>query len=169
MSVDKWNEAGRLWEEDNGWLDEDQLAQCIRADESNAFRSPVPTQMVSNGEYMPLAQTKQQKQVEARIEELTENASKKLAVDRRSFLASSGGMAASFLAMNEVFGHFFNVSPIEMFEPAAYAESGTPKELFVFDDQLHFVRGSRLLFQFPTDPARQLPALPPLWAPAACG
>ena len=142
MAVDRWNEAGKIWEEDNGWLDEDQLAQCIRADESNAFKSPVPTQMVSNGEYMPLAQTRQQKQVEARIEELVETASRKLAVDRRSFLAGSGGMAASFLAMNEVFGHFFNVSPIDMFEPAAYAESGTPKDMFVFDDQLHFVRGS---------------------------
>ena len=29
-------------------------------------------------------------------------------------------MAASFIAMNEVFGKLFNVSHEEMFEPAAY-------------------------------------------------
>ena len=45
--------------------------------------------------------------------------------------------------MNEVFGHFFDVHPIEMFEPAAYAQATTPRELFVFDDQLHIVRGSQ--------------------------
>lgn len=143
MAVGKWNETGRVWQEDNGWLDDEQLAVCERANEAGMFCSPVPTQMVSNGEYMPVAQTEQQKRVEARIGELAEAASKKLATDRRSFLATSGGMAAAFLAMNEVFGHFFDVEPIEMFEPAAYAESGTPKDLFVFDDQLHFVRGSQ--------------------------
>jgi hypothetical protein len=45
--------------------------------------------------------------------------------------------------MNEVFGRFFDVDPIEMFEPAAYAQAGTPRDLFVLDDQLHFVRGTR--------------------------
>ena len=142
MSREKWNETGKIWEEDNGWLDNEQLAECARANETELFDSPVPTRMVSNGEYMPVPQTREQKAVEARLGELAENASKKLSIDRRRFLASSGGMAASFLAMNEVFGHFFDVSAIEMFEPAAYAESGTPKDLFVFDDQLHFVRGS---------------------------
>ena len=44
--------------------------------------------------------------------------------------------------MNEVFGRFFDVDPIEMFEPAAYAQAGAPRDLFVFDDQLHLVRGT---------------------------
>ncbi len=130
-------------EEDQTWLDEEQLAQCTRAYESGMLESPVPTRMVSNGEYMPVPQTKKQKQVEERIKELTETASKKLGMDRRRFLSSTGGMAAAFLAMNEVFGRFFNVDPIEMFEPEAYAQSGTPRDLFVFDDQLHMVRGSQ--------------------------
>jgi len=99
--------------------------------------------MISNGEYMPVPQTDKQTRVEARIQELSEQASKKLGVDRRQFLKSSGGMAAALLAMNEVFGRFFDVDPIEMFEPAAYAQAGTPRDLFVFDDQLHFVRGTR--------------------------
>jgi hypothetical protein len=143
MAAEKWNEEGRVWEPDHGLLDEEQIAKCARADEADSLRSPVPTCMVSNGEYMPVQQTPQQKQVEARVWELAESAGKKLGMDRRRFLSSSGGMAAALIAMNEVFGHFFNVDPIEMFESAAYAESGAPRNLFVFDDQLHMVRGSQ--------------------------
>jgi predicted TIM-barrel fold metal-dependent hydrolase len=139
----KWHEEGRLWEADHGLLDEEQIAKCARADEGDPFPSPVPTRMVSNGEYMPAPQTEKQKRVEARIQELSEHASRKLGVDRRRFLKSTGGMAAAFLAMNEVFGRFFDVNPIEMFEAEAYAQTGTPRDIFVFDDQLHFVRGTR--------------------------
>jgi len=138
-----WNESGRIWEEDHAWLDDAQRAECSRAHESGLFPSPIPTQMISNGEYMPAPQTTKQKQVEHRIQELSETASRKLGMDRRRFLTSTGGMAAAFLAMNEVFGRFFNVDPIEMFEPEAYAQSSTPRDLFVFDDQLHMVRGSQ--------------------------
>ena len=143
MPIDKWNESGRDWEEDHGLLDVEQVAKCSRADVAEPFRSPIPTRMISNGEYMPVPQTEKQKRVEARIEELSTEASKKLGVDRRQFLRSSGGMAAAMLAMNEVFGRFFDVSAIELFEPAAYAAASAPQDVFVFDDQLHFVRGSR--------------------------
>ena len=127
--------------EEDAWLSDEQLAKCAPA-ETEEFQSPVPTRMVSNGEYMPIPQTEKQQRVEARIKELSDSASKKLGVSRRRFLVSTGGMAAAFLAMNEVFGHFFDVSPIEMFEPAAYAATGTPANLFVFDDQTHMVRSS---------------------------
>jgi len=143
MSKETWNEAGRIWEEDHTWLDDEQRAKCARAHESGTFPSPIPTQMISNGEYVPAPQTKKQQQVESRIKELSDTASKKLGMDRRRFLASTGGMAAAFLAMNEVFGRFFDVSPIELFEPEAYAQAGTPRDVFVFDDQLHMVRGSQ--------------------------
>src|SRR5438876_6401194 len=142
MNKEKWNETGRIWEEDHAWLDETQRAQRTRAHDSDMFQSPIPTRMISNGEYMPTPQTNQQKQVEERIKELSNSASKKLGIDRRRFLASTGGMAASLLAMNEVFGRFFDVDPIEMFEPAAYAQGGAPRDLFVVDDQLHLVRGT---------------------------
>jgi len=98
--------------------------------------------MVSNGEYIPFPQTERQKRVEARINELADSASKKLGMTRRKFLTTTGGFAAAFLAMNEVFGRFFDVSPLELFEPAAYAETGAPANLFVLDDQLHTVRSS---------------------------
>jgi uncharacterized protein len=143
MSVDQWNEAGRVWEEDHGLLDAEQVSKCERADVAEPLRSPVPTRMISNGEYMPVPQTDQQKRVEARMEELADEARKKLGVGRRQFLAGSGGMAAALLAMNEIYGAFFNVSRAELYEPAARAKAAPPKDLFVFDDQLHFVRGSR--------------------------
>jgi uncharacterized protein len=139
----KWNETGRVWEEDHGLLDEEQVAQCQRADVAEPMRSPIPTRMISNGEYMPVPQTEKQKHVEARLEELADEASRKLGISRRNFLRSSRGTAAALLAMNEVFGRFFNVSLAELFEPAAFAAAAPPRDLFVFDDQLHFVRGSK--------------------------
>jgi hypothetical protein len=72
--------------------------------------------------------------VAARIAELAGEASKRLGMSRRRFLASSAGMATAFVAMNEVFGRFFTVNPLEMFG-SAYAQSGVPRDLFVFDDQ----------------------------------
>src|SRR5262245_58587474 len=123
------------YREDDSWFSEEQLAVLTPADEADRLHAPVPTQMVSNGEYMPYPQTEKQKQVEQRVKELADTVSKKLGLTRRQFLATSGGMAACFLAMNEVFGRFFNVSPIELFEPAAAAQNGPPANLFVLDDQ----------------------------------
>jgi len=129
---------------DDTWLSDEQLARCARADEAEAFRSPIPAQLVSNGEYMPIRQTQEQKRVEARTKELAAGAAKKLGMSRRKFLATTGGMAAAFLAMNEVYGHFFNINRSALFEGEAFAEDGPPPNLFVFDDQLHMIRQSHL-------------------------
>src|SRR5437867_6974328 len=143
MPMKKWNENGRVWEQDRGLLGEEQVAKCERADVAEPLQAPIPTRMISNGEYMPVLQTEQQRRVEARVEALADEASNRLGISRRKFLHSSGGMAATLLAMNEVCGRFFKVSLVEMFEPAAYAAAAPPRDLFVFDDQLHFVRGSK--------------------------
>src|SRR2546422_10204970 len=101
-------------------MNAEELAKCSRAYdvESEEFCSPIPTQNVSNGEYLPKPQTEKQQEVEARIKELADATSKKLGVSRREFLASSGGMAASFMAMHEVYGKFFDVDKAEHFDPA---------------------------------------------------
>jgi hypothetical protein len=65
MPVEPWDESGRVWEEDHGLLDAEQVARCRRADVAESLRSPVPTRMISNGEYMPAPQTDAQKRVEA--------------------------------------------------------------------------------------------------------
>src|SRR5262245_8426629 len=102
----KWNESNRRWEPDETLLSDAELAQCTRACDDDRFQTPIPTQMVSNGEYMPLPQSEQQKRVEARVAQLAEGASQQLGLSRRGFLATAGGMAASFIAMNEVFGPY---------------------------------------------------------------
>ena len=53
------------------FLSKDDLARTEGA-ENAAFRSPVPTQIVSNGEYLPPPQSATQKKVEARINELAD-------------------------------------------------------------------------------------------------
>src|SRR6266513_1106694 len=128
--------------EDDSWFSEAQLDRLAPADHADRVRSPIPTQMVSNGEYMPIGQTDKQREVEARLKALSEQAAKELGMSRRKFLATSGGFAASFIAMNEVFGRFFDVRPIDMLVPQAYAEGGPPKGIFVFDDQTHIIRSS---------------------------
>src|SRR5256885_13656005 len=78
--------------EEDSWLSERQLAGLKRADQADELGSPVPTQVVSNGEYFPLPQTLQQRQVELRIAELATEASRRLGMSRRRVFASSGGV-----------------------------------------------------------------------------
>ncbi len=144
--MSRWDETTGQKIPDDHLLTDDQIARCERADtlgDGAAPLMPVPTQMVSNGEYPPLPQTTNQQRVEARVNLLADLAAKKLGVSRRSFLLGSGGMAASFMAMNEIYGPYFDIDPLSMLVPEAYAQSGPPRDLFVFDDQLHMVRGSR--------------------------
>jgi len=122
------------------WFSEEQLAGLERAEEADTLRAAVPTRNVSNGEYVPFAPTGPQREVEARVAAIADEASGRLGLSRRHFLSGAGGMAASFLAMNEVFGHFFDTSRDELVEPGAAAEKAPPRDLFVFDDQLHMVR-----------------------------
>jgi hypothetical protein len=137
-----WDETTGRHLADDHLLSDTDVARCARAD-AGAPRTPIPTQMVSNGEYMPLPQTPPQKHVEARINALADQAARRLGISRRQFLLGSGGMAASFLAMNEIYGPYFDVDPLSLLVPEAYAASAPPRDLFVFDDQLHMVRGSR--------------------------
>ena len=81
--------------EEDSWFSDAQLGAVARADDGDNLRSPIPTAMVSNGEYMPFAQTTKQKEVEARIADMAATTSKKLNISRRRFLATSGGMAAA--------------------------------------------------------------------------
>src|SRR3989442_10484025 len=120
--------------EEDAWLSDEQLARCVPADETDAYGMPIPTQIVSNGEYMPPPQTEKQKRVEARTLELADGAAKKLGLSRRQFLAGTGGTAAALPAMNEVFGQFFHLKPIAMFASAAWAATVAPRNPLVLDD-----------------------------------
>src|SRR6516162_5119093 len=102
-------------------LSKSELLQTEPAEQA-AFRSPVPTQIVSNGEFNPLPQTEQQRRVEERIKEIADLIAPRLGLDRRQFLRTGCGMAAAFLAMNDVFGSLFVTDRAEAAEPAAAAE-----------------------------------------------
>jgi hypothetical protein len=107
----------------------------------STFRSPIPTQIVSNGEFNPLPQTRDQQRVEARIVDMANGLAPRHGLNRRQFLASSAGMAAAFLAMNEVFGPLFDVSPAEAQAPGvADQRASALAGQFIIDDQTHFVR-----------------------------
>ena len=130
-------------------LSKSELSQTEPA-EQVAFRSPVPTQIVSNGEFNPLPQTAQQRRVEERVREIADAIAPRLGLDRRQFLRTGCGMAAAFLAMNDVFGRLFVIDRAEAAEPAAAAErTNSLAGQFIFDDQVHFVRddyqGERIL------------------------
>lgn len=109
--------------------------------ENAVFRSPVPTQIVSNGEYNPLPQTAKQKQVEGLIKEYADSYGSKMGLDRRKFLATTSGMAAAFLAMNKVFGPVWNVTEAEAADREMSDERAKRlSKQFILDDQTHFVR-----------------------------
>ena len=84
--------------------------------------SPMPTQVVSNEEFIPRPQTPRQKQVEYLIGSMSDENSKKLGMDRRKFMASSMGLATCFLASNKVYGNYWDVAEAEAFEPDATIE-----------------------------------------------
>jgi uncharacterized protein len=99
---------------------------------------PLPTRLVSNEEFPPLPQTAAQRAVEHRILAEAGRLAPRLGLSRREFLRRSGGMATSLLAMNAVFGRFFDVLEVEAADPSAFRErTGAP--LFIFDVQLHYV------------------------------
>jgi uncharacterized protein len=115
--------------------------ESVAPAETASFKSPIPTQVVSNGEYNPPPQTRDQRRVEARVKELATGLSGRHGMGRRRFLASSAGMAAAFLAMNEVFGPLFEVSRAEAQTPGvADARAKALSGQFILDDQTHFVR-----------------------------
>jgi len=117
--------------------------------ETAAFRSPVPTQIVSNGEYNPLPQTREQQRVEARIKEMAEQLGPRHGVSRRGFLASAAGMAAAFLAMNEVYGPLFAAPRAEAVDRAQADERARGLAgQFVMDTHTHFLKDDTRLTGF---------------------
>jgi hypothetical protein len=97
--------------------------------------------MISNGEFNPLPQSARQRQFEERLKELADGTAKKLGMSRRHFLQTSCGMAAAFMALNDVFGQVFDVTPAEAAQPeAGTARANRLAGQFIFDDQVHFVK-----------------------------
>jgi uncharacterized protein len=116
-------------------------------DRKKGVDSPMPTQVLSNEEFIPRPQSQKQKQVEYLIGQMAEEKSKKLGMDRRTFMASAMGLATCFLASNKVWGKIWEVDEAETLDHAAYAEHLPKGEYFVMDVQTHFTNGIALNFR----------------------
>jgi uncharacterized protein len=130
------------------FLSDEDLDRLLPAEEA-AFRSPVPTQIVSSDEYFPEPQTSDQKRVEARLIQMADSISKKQGLSRRRFFQSASGMAASFVAMNAVYGEFFDAAPLEAQTPELADDRA--KKLsgqFIMDTHTHFLRDDTRLTNF---------------------
>jgi predicted TIM-barrel fold metal-dependent hydrolase len=122
------------------WLSEREQRLVAGAEAASAA-TPIPTQIVSNGEYLPPRQSATQKRVEARINELADANARRLGLNRRQFFRTGCGMAAAFVAMNEIYGNVFQVSPAEAREPElTQARAQGLAGQSIFDVQTHFVR-----------------------------
>ena len=117
--------------------------------ETSSFPSPIPTQFVASDEFTPLPQTEKQKQVEARIKEIGTRLAKHQGLSRRAFFQTAAGMAAAFVAMNDVYGPIFGVSPAEAQSPDMANEraKGLAGE-FIMDMHTHFLRDDTRLENF---------------------
>jgi predicted TIM-barrel fold metal-dependent hydrolase len=122
------------------WLDKRQIAEVTSLDDGRDGW-PVPTRMISNGEFLPIPQTTEQRRVEHELEQLVARGARKLGMSRRDFLRSGIGMATAFAAMNSVFGTYFNDADAAAINPdMTQALRDKVREQLVIDVQLHFVR-----------------------------
>ena len=121
-------------------LSDDELSS-LQPSETAAFPGPIPTQSVSSDEFMPAPQTQRQRRVEARIKELADALARKQGLSRRQFLATASGMAAAFVAMNEVYGPLYGVSRAEAADRQMAAERAKSlQDQFIMDCHTHFLR-----------------------------
>ena len=116
-------------------------------DQQRGVDSPIPTQPVSNEEFIPRPQNQQQKQWEELIGEMAAKNSQKLGMERRDFMRSSMGLATAFLASNMIYGEHWDVDAAETLEPAATEEKFPKGEYFIIDVQTHFTDGVALGFR----------------------
>jgi uncharacterized protein len=130
------------------FLTDEQLSELQPA-ETSSFPSPVPTQIVSSDEYMPVPQSAKQREVEARLKEMSDRLAPHQGLSRRRFFQTASGMAASFVAMNQVFGDLFDVSIAEAATPElADQRAEALSSQLVIDDQTHFLRDDTRLMGF---------------------
>ena len=129
-------------------LTDEELA-ALMPSELCQHRTPIPTQIVSSDEFYPDPQNQRQREVEARLLAMADDIGSKQGMDRRRFFQTAAGMAASFVAMNEVYGPLFNVSRAEAATPAVAQERANAlKDQFIMDMHTHFLRDDTRIMGF---------------------
>src|SRR6202000_1089519 len=88
-------------------------------------------------------------EVEARLLAMADDLGAKQGLNRRRFFQTAAGMAASFVAMNEVYGPLFDVTKAEAATPAmAQERANALKDQFIMDMHTHFLRDDTRLTNF---------------------
>jgi len=129
-------------------LTDKELAELMPS-ELAQYETPIPTQIVSSDEFYPDPQNERQREVEARLLAMADDLGKKQGLDRRKFFQSASGMAASFVAMNEVYGSLFDVTEAEAATPAMAEERASAlKDQFIVDCHTHFLRDDTRIMTF---------------------
>jgi predicted TIM-barrel fold metal-dependent hydrolase len=129
-------------------LSDDELAE-LTPSENLTLHTPIPTQIVSSDEFYPDPQNEKQKEVENRLVAMADDLGRKQGLDRRRFFQTAAGMAASFVAMNEVYGPIFEASRAEAATPAmAQERAASLKDQFIMDMHTHFLRDDTRLTNF---------------------
>ena len=129
-------------------LTEEELA-ALMPSELVQHHTPIPTQIVSSDEFYPDPQNERQREVEARLLAMADDFGGRQGLDRRRFFQSAAGMAASFIAMNEVYGPLFEVSKAEAATPAmAQERAAALKDQFIMDMHTHFLRDDTRIMTF---------------------
>lgn len=111
--------------------------------------TPIPTRIVSSDEFYPDPQNAQQREVEARLLAMADDIGGRQGLDRRRFFQTAAGMAASFVAMNQVYGNLFAATPAEASTPAMAQEraKGLAGQ-FIMDMHTHYLRDDTRLTGF---------------------
>jgi len=131
-----------------GFLSDDELRRLAAAEQAGS-RTPLPTQMVSSDEYAPRPQDERQREVQARVLAMGQDLGRRQGLSRRRFFQTSAGMAAAFVALNDVYGPVFAASHAEAAEPErAQARADGLKGQFVMDMHTHFLRDDTRLTGF---------------------
>jgi predicted TIM-barrel fold metal-dependent hydrolase len=127
----------------------DEMVSGLLPAETSSFPSPVPTQIVSSDEFLPVPQTAKQREVEARLKQFSDRTARRLGTSRRQFFQTAAGMAASFVALNQVFGHLFDASEAEAATPElAQSRADALAGQLVIDGHTHFLRDDTRLMGF---------------------
>src|ERR1700759_3449643 len=129
-------------------LTEAELA-ALMPSELCRYETPIPTQIVASDEFYPDPQNERQREVEARLLAMADDLGGKQGLNRRKFFQTAAGMAASFLAMNEVYGSLFDVTKAEAATPAMAQERASAlKDQFIMDMHTHFLRDDTRIMSF---------------------
>ncbi|WP_305307624.1 amidohydrolase family protein [Phenylobacterium sp.] len=105
--------------------------------------------MVASDEYASQVQSPRQQEVQARLMDMGAELSRHQGLSRRRFFQTSAGMAAAFVALNDVYGPVFSASRAEAATPDMAQERSTAlRGQFIMDMHTHFLRDDTRLTGF---------------------